>query len=48
MLCMLSRRDLLPHSLPGRFERIGGGCVTLLPMDDRDRNFAIPDEAPTL
>ena len=48
MLCMLSCRDLLPQSLPCRFERIGAGCVTLIPMDDRDRDLAIPDEAPTL
>ena len=48
MLCMLSCRDLLPQSLPCRFERIGAGCVTLIPVDDRDRNLAIPDEAPTL
>ena len=48
MLCMLSCRDLLPQSLPCCFERIGAGCVTLIPVDDRDRNLAIPDEAPTL
>jgi hypothetical protein len=48
MLCMLSGRNLLPLSLPCRFERIGAGCVTLIPMDDRDRNLAIPDEAPTV
>jgi hypothetical protein len=34
MLCMLSCRDLLPQSLPCRFERIGAGCVVLIPVDD--------------
>ena len=48
MLCMLSCRDLLPQSLPCRSERIGAGCVALIPVDDRDRDLAIPDEAPTL
>jgi hypothetical protein len=48
VLCMLSCRDLLPQSLPCRFESIGAGCVALIPVDDRDRNLAIPDEAPTL
>jgi hypothetical protein len=45
---MLSCRDLLPQSLPCCFERIGAGCVTVIPVDDRDRNHAIPHEAPTL
>ena len=48
MLCMLSGRDLLPQSQTCRFERIGAGCISLIAMDDRDRNLAIPDEAPTL
>jgi hypothetical protein len=38
---------LLPGEFP-RFERIGAGCVTLIPVDDRNGNLAIPDEAPTL
>jgi hypothetical protein len=48
MLGMPSGRDLLPQRLPSRFERIGAKCVTLIPVDDRDRDLAIPDEAPTL
>jgi hypothetical protein len=46
-LCMLSCRDLLPQGLPCRFERIGAGYVTLIPVDDRDRNLTISDEMPT-
>jgi hypothetical protein len=45
---MLSCGDLLPQSLPCRFERIGARCVTLIPVDDCDGNLAIPDEAPPL
>jgi len=48
LLCMLSCPDLLPQRLPCCFERIGAGCVTVIPVDDRDRNLAIPHEAPTL
>jgi hypothetical protein len=48
MLYMLSGRDLLPQSLPCRFERVGARCITLIPVDDLDRNLAIPDEPPTL
>ena len=44
MLCMLSCGDLRPQSLPCRCAR----CVALIPVDDRDRDLAIPDEAPTL
>jgi hypothetical protein len=48
MLCMLSCRDLLSQTLPCRFERVGAGCVTMIPANDRDRHLAIPDEAPML
>jgi hypothetical protein len=41
MLCMLSCDDLRAQSLPC-------GCVTLIPVDDRDRDLTIPNEAPTL
>ena len=46
MLSTLACCGLLTQSLPCRFERIGAGCVTLIPMDDRDRNLAIADETP--
>jgi len=41
MLCMLSCDDLRAQSLPC-------GSVTLIPVDDRDRELTIPNEAPTL
>jgi hypothetical protein len=44
MLCMLSCDDLRAQSLPCRC----AGCVTLIPVDDRDRDLTIPNEAPTL
>jgi hypothetical protein len=41
-------RDLPTQSQPCHFERIDVGRATLIPVDDRDRNLAILDEAPTL
>jgi hypothetical protein len=32
LLCMLARCDLLPQSLPYRFDFVGAGAVVVLPM----------------
>jgi len=48
MFGALSGLDLLPKSLPRRFELVGVGTVVLIPVDDRDRHLAIADKTPTM
>jgi hypothetical protein len=47
MFRALSGLDLLPQSLP-RYVELVARSIILIPMDHRNRDLAIPDEAPTL